>query len=215
AFRPLGRALSYFGLRLTSPGWRHTSIAEASSGTGASSSPSMPTSERLLRCRQLHSVVPAGRFRRDISVTDVAVQGLAIAFRRRTVATTPAGHDADDLPGRDGVLGGFAHVSHGAVGRGDLHAVDGTVLPAPEPPGRRRLALEAEGDEGRQQEVVVALDAEAPAVASGATRVLAQPVAGDANQRKRSEEHTSELQSRGHLVCRLLLEKKKQEEQRD
>src|SRR5690625_2994378 len=29
-------------------------------------------------------------------------------------------------------------------------------------------------------------------------------------KRRRSEEHTSELQSRGHLVCRLLLEKKKQ-----
>src|SRR5690625_6148070 len=29
----------------------------------------------------------------------------------------------------------------------------------------------------------------------------------------RSEEHTSELQSRGHLVCRLLLEKKKSREQ--
>src|SRR5690625_6008569 len=28
-------------------------------------------------------------------------------------------------------------------------------------------------------------------------------------ERFRSEEHTSELQSRGHLVCRLLLEKKK------
>src|SRR5207253_4346579 len=28
-------------------------------------------------------------------------------------------------------------------------------------------------------------------------------------QEHRSEEHTSELQSRGHLVCRLLLEKKK------
>src|SRR5207253_10539828 len=28
-------------------------------------------------------------------------------------------------------------------------------------------------------------------------------------QPERSEEHTSELQSRGHLVCRLLLEKKK------
>src|SRR5690625_6070073 len=28
----------------------------------------------------------------------------------------------------------------------------------------------------------------------------------------RSEEHTSELQSRGHLVCRLLLEKKKHEQ---
>src|SRR5437870_11139382 len=29
-------------------------------------------------------------------------------------------------------------------------------------------------------------------------------------QHTRSEEHTSELQSRGHLVCRLLLEKKKE-----
>src|SRR5690625_7062452 len=29
--------------------------------------------------------------------------------------------------------------------------------------------------------------------------------------RTRSEEHTSELQSRGHLVCRLLLEKKKKQ----
>src|SRR5690554_7245889 len=30
--------------------------------------------------------------------------------------------------------------------------------------------------------------------------------------RKRSEEHTSELQSRPHLVCRLLLEKKKKKQ---
>src|SRR5690625_6598754 len=37
-----------------------------------------------------------------------------------------------------------------------------------------------------------------------------------ARDRRRSEEHTSELQSRGHLVCRLLLEKKKKkEEQRE
>src|SRR5690625_6386650 len=32
-------------------------------------------------------------------------------------------------------------------------------------------------------------------------------IAGYAKARRRSEEHTSELQSRGHLVCRLLLEK--------
>src|SRR5256884_6310830 len=32
---------------------------------------------------------------------------------------------------------------------------------------------------------------------------------GHARYKKRSEEHTSELQSRLHLVCRLLLEKKK------
>src|SRR5690625_6631555 len=34
-----------------------------------------------------------------------------------------------------------------------------------------------------------------------------------AGHRRRSEEHTSELQSRGHLVCRLLLEKKKLKKQ--
>src|SRR3712207_8756992 len=34
------------------------------------------------------------------------------------------------------------------------------------------------------------------------------PVGGGAESRGRSEEHTSELQSRQYLVCRLLLEKK-------
>src|SRR5215813_15575172 len=33
-------------------------------------------------------------------------------------------------------------------------------------------------------------------------------------QADRSEEHTSELQSRPHLVCRLLLEKKKKQQKR-
>src|SRR2546422_7509809 len=41
-------------------------------------------------------------------------------------------------------------------------------------------------------------------------RVLARRTVGVARRRpQRSEEHTSELQSRLHLVCRLLLEKKK------
>src|SRR2546422_5275495 len=38
---------------------------------------------------------------------------------------------------------------------------------------------------------------------------VSDTVTGDAGSR--SEEHTSELQSRLHLVCRLLLEKKKKE----
>src|SRR5207253_4024555 len=39
---------------------------------------------------------------------------------------------------------------------------------------------------------------------------LSQTITGKRlNAYGRSEEHTSELQSRGHLVCRLLLEKKK------
>src|SRR5690625_5506182 len=43
----------------------------------------------------------------------------------------------------------------------------------------------------------------------GSTCRAAQPRARPRCRRRRSEEHTSELQSRGHLVCRLLLEKKK------
>src|SRR5690348_17777205 len=43
-----------------------------------------------------------------------------------------------------------------------------------------------------------------PAAAEGLVR----------SARRRSEEHTSELQSPVHLVCRLLLEKKKKREER-
>src|SRR2546422_7251280 len=46
----------------------------------------------------------------------------------------------------------------------------------------------------------------APRVAAAGGGLLGRRVAAG---RARSEEHTSELQSRLHLVCRLLLEKKK------
>src|SRR5258705_8924687 len=45
-----------------------------------------------------------------------------------------------------------------------------------------------------------------PATRSGFSRCTRTPSGSPAN---RSEEHTSELQSLRHLVCRLLLEKKK------
>src|SRR2546422_9724355 len=47
------------------------------------------------------------------------------------------------------------------------------------------------------------------------TSVTGEPTSATAagnRSRDRSEEHTSELQSRLHLVCRLLLEKKKKKE---
>src|SRR5690625_5987438 len=43
----------------------------------------------------------------------------------------------------------------------------------------------------------------------GLTEARTVVVGGRGTDGDRSEEHTSELQSRGHLVCRLLLEKKK------
>src|SRR5690625_6594871 len=45
-----------------------------------------------------------------------------------------------------------------------------------------------------------------------AGRPIVRMAVGPVGAIARSEEHTSELQSRGHLVCRLLLEKKKGEQ---
>src|SRR2546429_7143862 len=46
---------------------------------------------------------------------------------------------------------------------------------------------------------------------SGDRRILSKRDQAAASRASRSEEHTSELQSRLHLVCRLLLEKKKKQ----
>src|SRR2546430_8087928 len=48
-------------------------------------------------------------------------------------------------------------------------------------------------------------------IAHSATGGIARGRHAGTNQCRRSEEHTSELQSQSNLVCRLLLEKKKKE----
>src|SRR5258708_30825354 len=47
------------------------------------------------------------------------------------------------------------------------------------------------------------------------TPIRAAPSKWRRRHQKRSEEHTSELQSPDHLVCRLLLEKKKKKQIKD
>src|SRR2546429_3363085 len=49
-------------------------------------------------------------------------------------------------------------------------------------------------------------------IALSTTRPHVPPSSGQSTFWRRSEEHTSELQSRLHLVCRLLLEKKKKKQ---
>src|SRR3989442_7913569 len=51
--------------------------------------------------------------------------------------------------------------------------------------------------------------ARVPGATSGQRRAIRRLAPGARGRPRRSEEHTSELQSRPHLVCRLLLEKKK------
>src|SRR5690606_41574382 len=74
--------------------------------------------------------------------------------------------------------------------------------PAPDAPlrARRRAAQ-------RRRAAAAADSCAAPASPDTGKSVAAAPPAGGTP--RRSEEHTSELQSRENLVCRLLLEKKK------
>src|SRR5258706_2087333 len=55
-----------------------------------------------------------------------------------------------------------------------------------------------------QSEVFIAVDTQNPSVLAGGSNEIFR------NPQRRSEEHTSELQSLTNLVCRLLLEKTKQ-----
>src|SRR5688572_32042082 len=56
------------------------------------------------------------------------------------------------------------------------------------------------------------ITSQTPAPPSAKAPTAKKPTA-PANTAKRSEEHTSELQSQSNLVCRLLLEKKKKKHQ--
>src|SRR3989475_4675826 len=54
----------------------------------------------------------------------------------------------------------------------------------------------------------------APALRPGSGEVSPDPTEAGPDDRRRSEEHTSELQSQSNLVCRLLLEKKKKKKKK-
>src|SRR5690625_661291 len=66
--------------------------------------------------------------------------------------------------------------------------------------GKKALS-EVLNDDAMKQRLVIDSDA--------VKNALKEQFVSEQGSEIRSEEHTSELQSRGHLVCRLLLEKKK------
>src|SRR5256886_12174106 len=74
-------------------------------------------------------------------------------------------------------------------------------LALPEPPHGGDVPPRVDGRDGRERGRAVRSDAGGP----GRVRSCVAASLG----RRRSEEHTSELQSQSNLVCRLLLEKKK------
>src|SRR5690625_6144195 len=96
------------------------------------------------------------------------------------------------------------------AGNNPLYIVDGVPISSTPTSslslGGQTLNPLADLNPGDIETIDILKDANATAIygARGANGVVVITT-----KRGRSEEHTSELQSRGHLVCRLLLEKKK------
>src|SRR5689334_24698622 len=68
------------------------------------------------------------------------------------------------------------------------------------PPGHELVAEEKQIDNGTHDPLAKAVH--------GAFKIMERELRRVVDKQRRSEEHTSELQSQFHLVCRLLLEKK-------
>src|SRR5690625_312417 len=106
-----------------------------------------------------------------------------------------------------------------AVLRAELLDLGATVISLVPRTGRAcRLAQHCRPHGARVRHLELAVGA--PPLASSsesetrARRGSWRPIGSLPLSSRRSEEHTSELQSRGHLVCRLLLEKKKRKQRR-
>src|SRR5439155_6243263 len=81
----------------------------------------------------------------------------------------------------------------------------------------RKTVLQKSAEIQQSAAAIAALDVLAGFAELARHQNYCRPVVSDGNRieitdgrHPRSEEHTSELQSRGHLVCRLLLETKKE-----
>src|SRR5437870_8966443 len=80
--------------------------------------------------------------------------------------------------------------------------------PAPTPPAGQLKTDPAKEDDIRRLLELTGAKALVTQTLDGMEKGIKPLLANSLPPGERSEEHTSELQSRGHLVCRLLLEKK-------
>src|SRR5205814_7715143 len=168
----------------------------------------------LARARDGGGIAPrqAGRAPGRLAVRD-AREDLARLRQARLALARVAAHDIGHHQGAaDGLrlaaLRAAERVEHGALG-GVLLARDARGVPLVGAGGddRQRALLTTPADD--QGHAAAGRQGVALGIAERVVRLLERHRPALPERADRSEEHTSELQSLRHLVCRLLLEKKK------
>src|SRR5690625_3859603 len=177
----------------------------------------------LMDQERLPTITVVGKYNHGKSSLLNALVGeshFAVADKRQTRSLERAVADGVcwlDAPGLDADIQSEddAHAHQAAWLEGDVrlfvHAAREGELDAAE----QNLLLRLLQDEKDSQRAVIFVLSQSDQVASDETltgiinNIQAQAPEVQPIEISRSEEHTSELQSRGHLVCRLLLEKKK------
>src|SRR5690625_2003537 len=164
-----------------------------------------------------HPTKPVGRYLSPSSAQPLIEHGQVWENRGergwRRMVPSPEPVEILDAPAIAAlVAAGFVVVGNGGGGipvttddDGGVHGVEAVI---DKDLGAALLAREVGADV-----LVIATDVEHAVIGYGTA--TAEPLGhvdvATLRAHARSEEHTSELQSRGHLVCRLLLEKKKQQ----
>src|SRR5436305_12377337 len=155
------------------------------------------------------------------ALEDLSHRPNRIRFRGGLVL--PVALDAGEAEGHAGgvlralldVAEGYLHHQLGADVDGPAVGAEGDLLELPRLPDEPLVGQSLEGLAQHDEAAVVRIAGAAVGVREPALAPAVPPFGGEDHQVQgvggldRSEEHTSELQSRPHLVCRLLLEKKK------
>src|SRR3712207_5578843 len=154
-------------------------------------------------------VATSARFGASFAGVDADLVAALTAFGEEVGVAFQLSDDLLDIVSRDGASG----KSPGTDLREGVATLPALIALAGDDPAERRLRELVAGpitDDGEHAEALELLRSSAALQrATGVLREYADRAQARLSAVPRSEEHTSELQSRQYLVCRLLLEKKK------
>src|SRR2546422_2517766 len=153
---------------------------------------------------------PTGRFGKEATMAGHArIEKISLALTAGLLAVACTTHSEPEVPASVALTPGSIDT---LIGAGDTVRLSAAALTSG---GKTVRGVSFTWTSNNPGVAVVDANGLVTAVSNGTATITAQSdggLLGHATFKSRSEEHTSELQSRLHLVCRLLLEKKKKNE---